>query len=170
MNSSMTTLPLAHTNGERDSSNLEPRRKSPPTIKLAPSEAELNGRINHNAAVNMNLIVPPSPVLARGPSSPTFSDSDSDGQTSPRSLSPRSANFSPDYYSPRAPQLPMPQGLKVSVHPADETPQSQAASFNFDHSAPSTRGPTPEGKLPSLPAKALRDEPRSLFPSEQSSR
>jgi hypothetical protein len=163
MSSSVTTLPLAHTNGNRDSSNSPPLRKSPPTIKLAPSEAELNGRINHNASVNMNLSVPPSPVLAQAPGSPTFSDGGSD-----RSLSPRSATFRPDHYAPRAPQIPMPQGLKATVHSAEEVPKSEAASFN--ESAPSTRGPTPEIRLPSIPAKALRDEPRSLFPAEQSSR
>lgn len=174
MNSSVTTLPLAHTAGDRDSSNSNspPRRKSPPAIRLAPSEAELNGRLNHNAAVNMNLNVPPSPVFARGPQSPSFGGSDSgdsDGQTSPRSLSPRSPNFRPDHYSPRAPQIPMPQGLTVSVHPAEDMPRSEAASFNMD-SAPSSRGPTPEARLPTLPNITLSDGPRTLYPTGQSSR
>lgn len=161
MSSSVTTLPLAHTN-DRETSVSPPLRKGPPAIKLAPSEAELNGRINHNAAVNMKLNVPPSPT-GQGPSSPTLSDSGSD-----QSLSSRSATFRPDYYAPQAPQIPMPRGLTVTVHSAEEVPQSEAASFN--ESAPSTRGPTPEIKLPGIPTKALRDEPRSLFPAEQSSR
>ena len=163
MSSSVTTLPLAHTNGSRDTSVSPPLRKAPPSIRLAPSEAELNGRINHNAAVNMTLNVPPSPVLAQGPSSPTFSDSGSD-----QSLSPRSATFRPDHYAPSAPQIPMPRGLQATVHSAEEVPKSEAASFN--ESVPSTRGPTPEIRLPSIPVKALRDEPRSLFSAEQSSR
>ncbi|PVI06406.1 hypothetical protein DM02DRAFT_609981 [Periconia macrospinosa] len=77
MASSVTDLPLAHTNN-RDSdvlpSTSPPRRMSPPALKLAPSEAEMTGRHNHNASVNMGLTVPPSPVFARH---------DSDGRTSP---------------------------------------------------------------------------------------
>ncbi|KAF2277698.1 uncharacterized protein EI97DRAFT_374516 [Westerdykella ornata] len=167
MSSSVTTLPLAHTAGNRDSSNSPPRRKSPPTIRLAPSEAELSGRINHSAAVNMNLNVPPSPVFGHGSQSPTFGGSDSgdsDGQTSPRS-----PNFRPDHYSPHAPQIPMPQGLTVSVHPAEDMPKSESASFNMD-SAPSSRGPTPEARQPTLPNVSLADEPRSLYTTGQSSR
>jgi hypothetical protein len=164
MASSVTTLQLAHTTGNRDSSNSPPRRASPPAIRLAPSEAELNGRINHNAAVDMNMTVPPSPVLAQRPGSPAASDNSSP------SLSPRSANFRPDHYAPSgAPQLPLPHGLKVTVHPVEDVAKSEAASFN-NESVPSSRGPTPEAKLPSIPAKALSDEPRSLFPQEQSSR
>ncbi|KAF2751116.1 hypothetical protein M011DRAFT_101905 [Sporormia fimetaria CBS 119925] len=147
-NSSVTTLPLAHTI-DRDSSgtNSPPRRKAPPTIRLAPSQAELSGRTNHSAAVDMNLMVPPSPVLARGRGSPTFGGSDDgsdDGRASPRSLSPRSANFTAGHYAPVAPQLPMPQGLQVNVHTPEDTTKSQAASFNFDYSNPSSRGPTPD--------------------------
>ncbi|KAF2187395.1 hypothetical protein K469DRAFT_113185 [Zopfia rhizophila CBS 207.26] len=179
MSSSVTSLPLALTNN-RDSeilpsSNSPPRRNSPPAIKLRPSEAELNGRINHNAAVNMNLAVPPSPVLTRPPQSPTFGGSDSgesDGHDSPRSLSPRSANFKPDHYAPVPPQIPLPEGLRVSVHSPEMTAKSQAASFNESspgqspgHSAPPSPGHPPETRLPTMPAKALRDEPRSLFPS-----
>jgi hypothetical protein len=184
--SSITTLPPTHLNN-RDSETLPsgspPRRKSPPTIRLAPSDAELSGRMNHggannsNTAVNMNLSVPPSPVLARGPSSPTFGGSDSgdsDGQASPRSLSPRSANFSnrADHYAPVPPQIPMPHGLRVSYHSAESTSKSQAASFNDtspghspEGSVPPSPSNPPESKLPSMPTRALRDEPRSLFPA-----
>lgn len=183
MSSSVTTLPLAHTNdrnrdSSRDSatrsSTSPPRRKNPPTIRLAPSEAELNGRINHSAAVNMNLNVPPSPVLTQGARSPTFGGSDSgesDGRISPRPLSPRSPNFKPEHYAPVPPQIPMPESLRVSVHSAEDTPKSQAASFNDPspahspgHSAPPSPGHPPEAKLPTMPARAFRDEPRSLFP------
>ena len=129
MSSSVTSLPLAHTTDRSRDSDALPgdnsRRKSPPTIRLAPSHAEMNGRTNHNVAVNMSLNVPPSPVLARGPQSPVFGGSDdgeSDGNTTPRSLSPRSANFRPDHYAPSAPsapaapRIPMPEGLRVTVH------------------------------------------------------
>jgi len=124
--SSVTSLPLAHasTRSSADPSSLllssslsPPNRKSPPTIKLRPSEAELNGRINHNPAVNMNLSVPPSPVLAQGPWSPVFSGSDSgenEGHQPPRSLSPHSPSFpsadrlKPDHYVPSPPEVRTP--------------------------------------------------------------
>ncbi|KAF2657247.1 hypothetical protein K491DRAFT_703574 [Lophiostoma macrostomum CBS 122681] len=169
MASSVTTLPLAHMNStNRDSetlpSNSPPRNKrSPPTIKLRPSEAELSGRLNHNTAVNMNLNVPPSPILARGPQSPTFGGSDSgddDGQTSPRSLSP---NYRPDHYAPIPPRLPMPEGLRATVHEAEETSRSQAGSVNDPSpgpSAPPSPGHPPQSKLPSMP--------HSLFPGNGS--
>ncbi|KAF2465737.1 uncharacterized protein BDR25DRAFT_82666 [Lindgomyces ingoldianus] len=181
VSSSVTSLPLAHTaDRARDSqtlptSNSPPRRKSPPTIKLRPSEAEMNGRINHSASVNMNLMVPPSPVLARPPQSPHFAGSDdesSDGNASPRSLSPHSANFKPDHYSPVPPQTPMHEGLRASVHHPEVTAKSQAASFNESspghspgHSAPPSPGHTSETNVPTMPAKVYREEPRSLFPA-----
>ncbi|ORY05170.1 hypothetical protein BCR34DRAFT_491020 [Clohesyomyces aquaticus] len=176
MSSSVTSLPLAHTTDRiRDSDTLPggdspPRRKSPPAIKLRPSEAELSGRINHNAAVNMNLMVPPSPVLARPPQSPAFGGSDdgSDDNLTPRSLSPRSASFKPDHYAPVPPQIPMPEGLRASVHSAEATAQSQAASFNSSpgHSAPpSPSFAPPEARAPTMPSRSMRDEPRSLFPA-----
>ncbi|KAF2270056.1 hypothetical protein CC78DRAFT_190087 [Lojkania enalia] len=169
--SSMSHLPLSD-NLRSDST----KRKSPPSIKLRPSEAELNGRINHSGVVNMNLTVPPSPVHARGPQSPTFGGSDSgdsDGNASPRSLSPRSANFKPDHYAPVPPQIPMPSGIRVSVHSPEPMVKSQSASFNDQspgqspgNSAPPSPGMFPQTKLPSMPARAFRDEPRSLFPTQ----
>lgn len=62
MANSVTDLPSAHTNN-RDSDVL-PSTATRPAIRLAPSEAEISGRHNHNASVNMSLAVPPSPVLA----------------------------------------------------------------------------------------------------------
>lgn len=187
MASSVTSLPLAHTNN-RDSETLPshspPRRKSPPNMmKLRPSEAELNGRINHNAAVNMNLTVPPSPVLARPPHSPTFGGSDS-GESDGR-LSPRSPSFKPEHYAPVPPQIPMPEGLRASLVSAEDPAKSQAASFNDpspahspNHSAPPSPGRAPVAKPPSMPQRAFQDDARSPFPTfhepgvraEQSSR
>jgi len=141
MASSVTSLPLAHTaGGNHDSGYLPdspPRKNGPPAITLRPSDAEMNGRINHTAAVNMNLNVPPSPVLTRHPRSPTFngSDSDSDGRHSP------SGHYQQDPYAPAPPQLPMPDLLRVAVHPGEGMHKSQAASFNEQspgHSAPSS--------------------------------
>ncbi|KAJ4363435.1 hypothetical protein N0V83_009728 [Neocucurbitaria cava] len=146
------------------------RRKSPPT-KLRPSEAELNGRRNHNGAVDMSLHVPPSPGLPRGPASPTFggSDSESDGFTSPRSMSPRSADFNPQHYAP-APTIPMPDALRVSYHSGDNNATSQAASFNNtpgQSPTPPSPGNPPAARLPTLPAIALRKESRSPSPESE---
>lgn len=162
MNSSVTSLPMAHTSDR----NSPPRKKSPPAIRLAPSEAELNGRINHNAQVNMSLNVPPSPVLARGPSSPTFGGSDSgssDGQSSPRAGQFRHH----DHYAPVPPQIPMPSGLQPSVHAGRSQPSSQAASFNDpspSHSPPSSPGYPPNTRLPAVPSRSYGEPPRSLSP------
>ena len=144
------------------------RRKSPPTIKLRPSEAELSGRRNHNGAVDMSLHVPPSPGLPRGPASPTFggSDSDSDGFTSPRSMSPRSADFNHQHYAP-APAIAMPDALRVSYHSGnDNHATSQAASYNNSpgQSTPPSPGNPPAARLPTLPSTALRKESRSPSP------
>jgi hypothetical protein len=127
------------------------RRASPPTMKLRPSEAELSGRHNHNGAVDMSLQVPPSP------GHPTFGgdDSDSDGFTSPRSMSP--ADLNRQQYAP---------ALMVSHHTGDENvAKSQQGSY---HNSPgqsplSPRNP-PTAKLPSIPGHALRKESRSPSP------
>jgi hypothetical protein len=165
--SSVRNLPLAHasTCSPADPSSLlassslsPPNRKSPPTIKLRPSEAELNGRINHNPAVNMNLSVPPSPVLAQGPRSRVFSGSDngeSEGHQPSRSLSPHSPSFpstdrlKPNHYAPSPPQFPTPGGV----------------------SAPPSPGLPPlEVRTPTIPSRAVKDEPRSPFPAYSESR
>lgn len=134
-NNSVTALPLAHTrepkNSTLDESEALPspqseepsRRRSPPAIRLAPSTAELTGRHRFSAGIDMNLRVPPSPSVSRGPSSPTFGGSDggeSDGALSP--VSPMG------YYAPNAPQPPShPEGFSASsvsgpAHPSMATP------------------------------------------------
>lgn len=135
--------------------------------KLRPSEAELNGGRNHNGAVDMNLNVPPSPGHPRN--QPTFggSDSDSDDFASPRSVSPRSADFNPEHYAP-APTIPMPTALNVSYHDGENNgPRSQAASFNNSpgHSPTpiSPRNP-PTARLPTIPTTSMRKESRSPSP------
>lgn len=169
LNNSVATLPLAHTidrNSQRDSGTLPsqspPRRKTPPTIRLAPSEAELSGRINHSAAVNMSLNIPPSPVSNRSPTSPTFGGSDSgesDGRLSPHL--PHSQDFTkPQYYSPDPPQLPMPapEGFRASFVSVHEQYKSQAGSLAMASPLPSgASSPAhgPESKGPTMPGIAL---------------
>ncbi|KAH7355515.1 hypothetical protein BKA66DRAFT_389010, partial [Pyrenochaeta sp. MPI-SDFR-AT-0127] len=166
-NNSVMSLQLG---GNKDASSQ--RRISPPSMKLRPSEAELNGRHNHNGAVDMSLHVPPSPGLPRAPPSPTFggSDSDSDDFT-PRSMSPRSADFNPQHYAP-APKIPMPDALRVSYHSgSDDQAKSQSASYNNSPGqspTPPSPGNPPAARLPTLPATALSKDSRS--PSPESDR
>ncbi|KAJ4294028.1 hypothetical protein N0V90_007717 [Kalmusia sp. IMI 367209] len=172
MNNSVATLPLAHTKERnhspfRDSDTLpslgsEPRRKTPPTIRLAPSEAELSGRINHNAAINVSLNVPRSPVTNRAPPSPTFGGSDSgesDGRLSPRS--PRSPSFTkPEHYAPNPPQLTLPEGFRASFVSIHEQYMSQAGSLIIaspSHSVTASPTLSPEVRVPSMPGITLND-------------
>ncbi|OCK82968.1 hypothetical protein K432DRAFT_200173 [Lepidopterella palustris CBS 459.81] len=190
---SVMSLPLAHTSAHNSAgpmsivlpdSSSPPRRMGSPTAKLRPSEAELSGRINHNAAVNMTLMVPPSPVLASGPRSPTFSGSDSeesDDHHSHRSVSPQSPTFpemgrsKPAHYAPAPPQIPVPDGLRLSVrsvtapeNPAFDT-KSQTASIENSRE-PSPEPSAPAAVAPTMPSRYQHDDPRSLFPASSDSR
>jgi len=150
------------------------RRLSPPSTKLRPYEAEMNGRRNHSP-VDMSLQVPLSPGLPRRSASPTFggSESDSDDFTTPRSMSPGSADFNPHRYAP-ASTIPMPDALKVSYHPGNENnPKSQSASINNSPGHPSTLpspGNPPAVRLPTLPVIALRKDSRSPSPESDGPR
>ncbi|KAF2629391.1 hypothetical protein BU25DRAFT_337460 [Macroventuria anomochaeta] len=164
---SMVSLPLAGKNSNRDSETLPDRRPSPPSMKLRPSEAELNGRHNpYDTAVDMSLNVPPSPGFRAQPTTFGGSDSDSNGVVSPQSMSPRSADFNLQSYKP-APSVPMPDALRVSYHSGEETSKSQAASFNDPSPRPSpgpsptppSPGHAPTTRLPTLPSSAMRNTP-----------
>ncbi|KAF2845520.1 hypothetical protein T440DRAFT_522540 [Plenodomus tracheiphilus IPT5] len=165
-NNSVVSLHL----GGHDGNSVQ--RAPSPGTKLRPSDAELNGR-RHHGAVDMSLQVPPSPGHApqnqsRGPQSPTFggSDSESDGFTSPRSLSP-SADVNPQHYTP-APTIPMPDALRGTYHPGDDSNvKSQAASFNNSPGpspTPSASRNPPTARLPTIPTSALRNDSRSPSP------
>lgn len=150
-NNSVLSLNL---NATKDST----RRASPPAVRLAPSEAELNGRRNHNGAVDMSLQVPPSPGHPRV-TSPTFGGSDdgSEGLASPRSMSPQAGQYQQYASVPTA-----------SYHAGDENgPKSQTASYNNtpgqSPTPPSPYNP-PTAKLPTIPGTALRKESRSPSP------
>lgn len=174
VNSSVTTLPLAHTkernhNSYRDSDTLPSpqtetpaRRKSPPAIRLAPSTAELTGRHRLSAGVDMNRSVPPSPTTSRGPSSPKLDgpDSDgSDGRLSPLSpRSPMSSTFTkPEHYAPNPPQLPMPQpeGFRASFVSMHEQYKSQAGSLLMASPLPS--GASSPAVAPTTPDITLNE-------------
>ncbi|KAF2678102.1 hypothetical protein K458DRAFT_141009 [Lentithecium fluviatile CBS 122367] len=157
MASSVTSLPLAHTNDRnRDSETLPAtlRRTSPPAIKLLPSEAQLSGRINHNAAVNMSLNVPPSPVSSK------FGGSDS-GESDTHTL--RS-----EHYAPVPAQVPVQNNLRVSVVSVNSPHKSHAASVNDPsplHSPNRSGPPSPRHRpvsyVPSMPDRAYDDDSRS---------
>ena len=154
MNNSVTSLPLARTTERyRDSETLPsdspPQNKATPAIRLQPSDAQVTGNINHSSAVNMSLNVPPSPVTSRHSPSPTFDGSD-DGDNDAQA-----ANYKPDHYVPAPPQIPMPNGLRASVHSAEDAAKSQTASLagpSPGSSNPSSPGYPPEARLPSLPS------------------
>ncbi|KAI8941919.1 hypothetical protein NX059_000034 [Plenodomus lindquistii] len=121
-NSSVLSLNLGGNDG-----NSSQRAPSPGT-KLRPSDAELNGR-RHHGAVDMSLQVPPSPGQA--PQHQTFSgsDSESDGFTSPRSLSPSADQ----HYIPSAPRDP----------PTVRLPTIPTSALRKD-----SRSPSPESANP----------------------
>ncbi|KNG46219.1 hypothetical protein DDE82_006804 [Stemphylium lycopersici] len=119
------------------------RRASPPAMRLAPSEAELNGRRNHNGAVDMSLQVPPSPGHPRV-TSPTFGGSDdgSEGPASPRSMSPQAGQYQQYASAPTA-----------SYNNAPVQSPTSPSPYN-----------PPTAKLPTIPGAALRKESRSPSP------
>lgn len=105
--------PLAHDASslrEGSRSMASPRRHlTPINPRLQPSEAELNGRINHDPAVNMSLELPPSPLR------PTAAHS------SPESRSPSPSYPFPitndDHRPPSALRPGRPQEIKSYIQP-----------------------------------------------------
>lgn len=120
----------------------------------------------------MSLSVPASPGFRTQPTTFGGSDSDSDGVVSPRSMSPRSADFHLQSYQP-VPSIPMPDALRVSYHSGEEMSRSQAASFNDPSPGPSPTPPSPghapTTRLPTLPSSAVRDAPPAIRVEEPDS-
>ncbi|KAI4234086.1 MAG: hypothetical protein LQ352_008195, partial [Teloschistes flavicans] len=121
--SSVTTLPLearrssplAHKalSSEDLSAPTTPQRRVPTPLRttLRPSDAELNGRVNHDPAVNMFLEIPPSPVATSRPST-TYLDTH---DRTPSGYFPASHNGG--QYAPLgAPQIPE-QARRSSARP-----------------------------------------------------
>ncbi|CAN9337284.1 unnamed protein product [Alternaria alternata] len=129
-NNSMLSLNL--------NANKEPnaKRVSPPTMKLRPSRLSLDGRRNHNGAVDMSL--------QRG-----FS-------ASPRSMSP--ADLNRQQY---APALTVSHHTGD-----DGIRSQQGSYHNSPGQSPTPLSPhnPPTAKLPSIPGHALRKESRSPSP------
>ncbi|KAI4189917.1 MAG: hypothetical protein LQ348_003733 [Seirophora lacunosa] len=139
------TSPLAHKamSSEELNAPSTPKRRVPTPLRstLAPSDAEMTGRVNHDPAVNMFLEIPPSPVAN---SRPTTAYADTHDRTP-------SAYFSSPYnggqYAPLgAPQVPeqvrSPSGRPVSTaenHQAGQGHHSQSASLASGTSDPYTQ-------------------------------
>lgn len=184
--SSVTTLPLdprrssplAHKAVSSEDLNTPstPKRRAPTHLRstLAPSDAELSGRVNHDPAVNMFLEIPPSPVAT---SRPTTTYADAHDRT-PSGYFPAPHNGG--QYAPLgAPQIPE-QVRRSSARPVStaETHQpeqghhSQSASIASGTSDPNTHdgqpSPGPGGQgVVAIPAKAAQDERRGSDSSEE---
>lgn len=129
----INSLPPAHIINRHDSLPVansmmkKPRRKTPPAIRLAPSDAELSGRINHNGTFQF----PPKSTSSNNdkqlPPSPAFgSDCESDGWQSP--ISPSFKPDEEDLQNP--PQIPMPaKGFRVSFVSVYEKYRSRCGSL-----------------------------------------
>ncbi|KAL8761055.1 MAG: hypothetical protein Q9184_002791 [Pyrenodesmia sp. 2 TL-2023] len=184
--SSTTTLPLdarrssplAHKAMSSEDLNTPstPKRRMPTPLRstLAPSDAELSGRLTHDPAVNMFLEIPPSPVVNSRP--PTVYSDTHDRTPSGYFPSPHNGG----QYAPLgAPQVPE-QVRRSSARPVStaETHQpqqghhSQSASIASGTSDPyiqdgprsSTAG---DKSFVAIPGKAVHDERGGSHSSEE---
>ncbi|KAL8831625.1 MAG: hypothetical protein Q9170_005213 [Blastenia crenularia] len=184
--SSVTTLPLearrssplAHKamSSEDLNASTTPKRRVPTALRstLAPSDAELSGRVNHDPAVNMFLEIPPSPVANTRPPT-TYSDSH-DRSSSGYFSSPHNGG----QYAPLgAPQIPE-QVRRSSARPMSTTEthqpeqghHSQSASIASGTSDPYSqdgpRSPLPtDGGFVAVPLKAAQNERRDSDSSDE---
>ncbi|KAF1917543.1 hypothetical protein BDU57DRAFT_513850 [Ampelomyces quisqualis] len=130
------------------------RRLSPPTPKLRPSEAELNGK---HGAVDMTLQVPFSPPIPRSQTSTSFGSDDgsSDGSTTPQHYTSTATIVTPNAL----------QGMYYNTRYNNAS--SHVASFNSSPATsptPPCPGNPPSTQLPTLPSTALCRGSRSPSP------
>ncbi|KAF4313779.1 hypothetical protein GTA08_BOTSDO00611 [Botryosphaeria dothidea] len=172
---SVTHLPhTRNTSGEAPpkAPSSPPRRNPPLTLRLEPSQAELNGRKNHGA-VEVTVQQPSSPVEPESPVAPYEQHSPRSPRTPLRSPairvspvseleseSPRSPELlRPSVYQPNAPQLPVVESVsRISWRPEDANSiganaQSVAVSLDYTMGAPSVRS------NPSSPARSASPSP-----------
>ena len=146
-----TASPLRHTviSASDPDRPWTPQRQGQQPVRstLQPSDAQANGKVTHDPAVNMFLNVPPSPGATSRPSSYGFdsrSRSSSGGsigreetpERSPESPSfPQNSHYSGHYIPTAAPQIPVTGENRSSARPSSSTqypdyePQSQSASI-----------------------------------------
>ncbi|KAL9014080.1 MAG: hypothetical protein Q9173_001251 [Seirophora scorigena] len=175
------TSPLAHKamSSEELNAPSTPKRRVPTPLRstLAPSDAEMTGRVSHDPAVNMFLEIPPSPVAN---SRPTTAYADTHDRTP-------SAYFATPYnggqYAPLgAPQVPeqvmSSSGRPVSTaesHQAGQGHHSQSASLASGTSDPCTQDGqrssiVSEHGFVAVPTRTVQDERRGSDSSEERSR
>ncbi|KAI9812732.1 MAG: hypothetical protein M1827_004488 [Pycnora praestabilis] len=144
-------------------------------IGLRPSQAELSGRRNHDPAVNMNLNVPPSPVLE--PRRDSYgSETESDPPSPGVALT---SGHQTEHYAP-VPQLHLPDHVQMSARPIS-TPNNPAhgiksltGSIISGTDSDGSRGPAPNVAgmdFPPVPSRPIQREPslpnrRSYQPSK----
>ena len=125
--------PLAKNAISANGTSINNRKPTPLKSTLQPSEAEINGRINHDPAINMTLEYPPSPLAA--PTRPSSSHSDISVQ---QPLSPSFPFPDPprnEYNNQTEPPQPaIPQSVRSSarmstIQHADHEVHSQSASI-----------------------------------------
>ena len=131
---------------------------------LQPSEAELNGRVNHDPAVNMSLEYPPSPLLA--PSRPMSSRSDISARRPLSSAFPfPTPPCAEQIVQAEPPQTALSENLRSSarmstVQHADYEIHSQSASIvsktSDRDSGEQERGRSPYQDVSELPAPPAR--------------
>ena len=184
--SSVTTLPLetrrssplAHKAMSSEDLNTPAtsKRRVPTPLRstLAPSDAELSGRVNHDPAVNMFLDLPPSPLAT---SRPTTAYSDPHDRT-PSGYFPSPHNGG-SYAPLGAPQMPE-QVRRSSARPVstaethrpEQGHHSQSASIASGTSDPYTQDGhrsstvTNQGFI-TVPSKAAQDERRGSDSSDE---
>ncbi|KAL8668011.1 MAG: hypothetical protein Q9168_007116 [Polycauliona sp. 1 TL-2023] len=179
--SSVTTLPLdarrssplaTNTMSTEDLNAPTPSRKrgapTPLRTTLAPSDAERNGRINHDPAVNMSLEIPPSPLASSRPTTSYLDPHD----RAPSGHYP-SAHNGGQYAPLGAPQVPE-QYRRSSARPVSTTEpidamghHSQSASIVSTASDRLTQESQPSGTYSDRSSGAEDDHRRSSGSDER---
>ena len=158
------------------------RNLTPINPRLQPSEAERNGRINHDPSINMSLEIPPSPLRptaahsspgSRSPSpSYPFPISSDDNQTTPTALRPGRAQEMKGYTQNlshsdiHGTEIRSQSGSIVSRSTTDESRPDRDRAPNQEYRSPYEEYPV--GSLRSAPM----DRPVSddlYYPSQSSS-
>ena len=148
------------------------RNLTPINPRLQPSEAELNGRINHDPAVNMSLEIPPSPLRPTAAHSSPGSRSPSpsypfpptrDDHQAPAALRPGKPQEIRGYAQPlshaemHGPDIRSQSGSIVSRSTTDDLRQDGARSPNQEYRSPYEEYPV--RSFPYAPAdRPLSDE------------
>lgn len=183
---SVTSLPLVRTHSAitLDAASPAKPRKVSSALSLhggglQPSQAELNGRTNHSTTVDMNLIVPPSPVHSERPRStspsPNSETSRAASPHSPTFLGVPGATVGTAHYAPSSPPASRPESVERTVHAVsvseNRVGSTRSCEAYFESgrgdSRNNSRSPSPpeQYELPTMPSRAARSaSPQSFAP------